>query len=138
MKVDQFYREFLQEYENLNRGENIMKSKLLPFIAIGAVVGAAISMLDKKTRDHTVDTAKKAKETVTYYAENRDELGAGTTYGALKSLQDKKYIETLAGEGRKKEYVITELGKEIVEMEVQRLKELYENGQTILLQYRKG
>lgn len=53
-----------------------MKSKLLPFIAIGAVVGAAISMLDKKTREHTVDTAKKAKETVTYYAENRDELAA--------------------------------------------------------------
>ena len=76
MKVDQFYREFLREYENQNRGENIMKSKLLPFIAIGAVVGAAISMLDKKTREHTVDTAKKAKETVTYYAENRDELAA--------------------------------------------------------------
>ncbi|MEK4627150.1 MAG: YtxH domain-containing protein [Solibacillus sp.] len=51
-----------------------MKSKLLPFIAIGAVVGAAISMLDKNTRDHTVETTKKVKETVTYYAENRDEL----------------------------------------------------------------
>ena len=72
------------------------------------------------------------------WSNSRVKLGAGTTYGALKSLQDKKYIETLAGEGRKKEYVITELGKEIVEMEVQRLKELYENGQTILLQYRKG
>ena len=51
-----------------------MKSKLLPFIAIGAVVGAAISMLDKETRNHTVQTAKKAKDTVSYYAENRDEL----------------------------------------------------------------
>jgi gas vesicle protein len=51
-----------------------VKSKLLPFIAIGAVVGAAISMLDKNTRDHTVETTKKVKETVTYYAENRDEL----------------------------------------------------------------
>ncbi|MBD8037927.1 MULTISPECIES: YtxH domain-containing protein [Solibacillus] len=51
-----------------------MKSKLLPFIAIGAVTGAAISMLDKQTREHTVKTAKNAKDTVVYYAENRDEL----------------------------------------------------------------
>lgn len=53
-----------------------MKSKLLPFVAIGAIVGAAISMLDKQTREHTVETAKKAKDTVAYYAENRDELTA--------------------------------------------------------------
>lgn len=52
----------------------MMKSKLLPFIAIGAVVGAAISMLDKQTRQHTVETTKKVKDTVTYYAENQDEL----------------------------------------------------------------
>ncbi|MGN7478452.1 YtxH domain-containing protein [Solibacillus silvestris] len=51
-----------------------MKSKLLPFIAIGAVTGAAISMLDRQTREHTIETAKKAKETIAYYAENRDEL----------------------------------------------------------------
>lgn len=54
----------------------MVKSKLLPFIAIGAVVGAAISMFDKNTRDHTVETTKKVKDTVTYYAENRDELMA--------------------------------------------------------------
>lgn len=53
-----------------------MKSKLFPFIAIGALVGAAISMLDKQTRDHTVETAKKAKDTVTYYVENNDEFVA--------------------------------------------------------------
>lgn len=51
-----------------------MKSKLLPFIAIGAVVGAAISMLDRQTREHTVETAKKAKDNVAYYAENHEEL----------------------------------------------------------------
>ena len=62
----------------------------------------------------------------------RVQLGAGTTYGALKNLQDKKWIETLAGEGRKKEYIITSLGKEVVGFEVQRLKELCENGQKII------
>ena len=51
-----------------------MKSKLLPFIAIGAIAGAVISMFDKQTREHTVETTKKVKDTVSYYAENKDEL----------------------------------------------------------------
>ena len=51
-----------------------MKSKLLPFMAIGAIAGAVISMFDKQTRNHTVETTKKLKDTVSYYAENRDEL----------------------------------------------------------------
>lgn len=50
------------------------KSKLIPFIALGALAGAVISMLDKETRTHTQETVKKAKDTVTYYAGNRDEL----------------------------------------------------------------
>ena len=54
----------------------MVKSKLLPFIAIGAVVGAAVSMLDKNTREHTIETSKKVKDTVAYYAANRDELMA--------------------------------------------------------------
>lgn len=54
----------------------MVKSKLLPFIAIGAVVGAAVSLLDKDTREHTIETSKKVKDTVTYYAANRDELMA--------------------------------------------------------------
>ena len=50
------------------------KSKLLPYVAIGAIVGAAISMLDKTTREHTISSVKNAKDTVTYYAQNRGEL----------------------------------------------------------------
>mgnify|MGYP003498890989 FL=1 len=50
------------------------KSKLLPYVAIGALVGAAISMLDKSTRDHTISTVKNATSTVKYYAKNRGEL----------------------------------------------------------------
>lgn len=50
------------------------KSKLVPFLVLGALAGAVISMFDKETRTHTVNTAKKAKDTVTYYAENRGEL----------------------------------------------------------------
>lgn len=66
------------------------------------------------------------------WSDGRVKLGAGTTYGALKNLQEKKFIETLAGEGRKKEYVITALGKQVVEAEVTRIKELYNNGRKII------
>lgn len=52
-------------------------------------------------------------------------LGAGTLYGALNSLQDKKWIEPYGdSEGRKKEYHITAQGKEIAEKELARLNEL--------------
>lgn len=51
-----------------------MKSKLVPAVILGALVGAAISMLDKQTREDTVATTKKMKDSVTYYAKNREEL----------------------------------------------------------------
>ena len=55
-------------------GIHMTKSKLIPAIVIGAAVGAVISMFDRTTREHTVESAKKVKETVTYYAQNTDEL----------------------------------------------------------------
>ncbi len=52
-------------------------------------------------------------------------LGAGTLYGALNSLQEKGWIQPCDdAKGRKKEYIITALGKEIAEKELIRLNEL--------------
>ncbi len=52
-------------------------------------------------------------------------LGAGTLYGALNSLQEKGWIEPCGGSGgRKKEYVITPLGRQVAERELERLNEL--------------
>lgn len=50
------------------------QSKLLKSMIAGAVIGAALSMLDRKTREHTKDNLKKASETVQYYVKHRDEL----------------------------------------------------------------
>jgi gas vesicle protein len=50
------------------------ESKLLKSMVIGAIAGAVISMFERKTREHTIETTKKAKEKVVYYAKNRDEL----------------------------------------------------------------
>ncbi len=63
----------------------------------------------------------------------RVNLGAGTLYGAINTLLDKGWIIPLAGEmdSRRKEYVISETGKEIVAMELIRLQELLDNGRVV-------
>jgi len=56
-------------------------------------------------------------------------LGAGTLYGAIQSLQNKQWIRMYSAEtdSRKKEYIITALGREVFEAERARLKELLDN-----------
>lgn len=52
-------------------------------------------------------------------------LGAGTLYGALNTLQEKGWIVPWGADaGRKKEFVITPLGRETAARELARLKEL--------------
>lgn len=65
---------------------------------------------------------------VSELSKGRVELGAGTIYGAIKTLVKKEWIAPLEEDGRKKEYVITEAGKLMVELEIKRLCELYNNG----------
>ena len=64
----------------------------------------------------------------------RVRLAAGTLYGAINTLLEKGWITALAGEAdsRKKEYVITDLGREMLHKELQRLSELLENGKRLL------
>ena len=50
-------------------------------------------------------------------------LGAGTLYGALSSLQQKGWIIPF-NIRRKKTYIITDLGKQIAQNELKRIKEL--------------
>ncbi len=64
----------------------------------------------------------------------RVRLAAGTLYGALSTLLEKGWIMALPEEkdSRKKEYLITDAGREILCAEMERLRELYENGARIL------
>ena len=64
----------------------------------------------------------------------RVKLAAGTLYGALNTLLEKGWITALPGEknSRKKEYVITETGRETLRQELTRLEELVTNGNALL------
>ena len=64
----------------------------------------------------------------------RVRLAAGTLYGALNALCDKGWILPLPSEeaSRRKEYRLTEKGRQVLEKEVRRLRELVDNGEKIL------
>lgn len=57
-------------------------------------------------------------------------LGAGTLYGAIQTLQKKGWIDIYSVDTesrKKKEYIITESGREVFEAERVRLQELLDN-----------
>lgn len=63
--------------------------------------------------------------------EGRVEIGAGTLYGAINTLSDKGWIVLYSEDKvsrKKKEYVITKLGRQALEIELERLEELLING----------
>ncbi len=73
-------------------------------------------------------------QNVEQLSNGRVKLAAGTLYGAINTLLERGWVSALSGEkdSRKKEYQITDQGKQILEGELLRLKELMENGQRIL------
>ena len=64
----------------------------------------------------------------------RIRLAAGTLYGALTALCEKGWIRLLPSEedSRKKEYTITPKGREALEAEVRRLRELVASGDLVM------
>ena len=67
-------------------------------------------------------------------SDGRVKLAAGTLYGAISTLLEKCWITAIPGEkdSRKKEYQITEKGRQALASELTRLRELIENGSRIL------
>ena len=67
-------------------------------------------------------------------SKGRVRLAAGTLYGALNAMVDKRWIVQLPVEegSRKKNYQITELGLQVLRGELERLRELVENGDRVL------
>lgn len=64
----------------------------------------------------------------------RVKLAAGTLYGAINTMLDKDWIQALpeVSSSRKKEYIITERGKQVAASELIRLQELVLNGEGII------
>ena len=65
--------------------------------------------------------------------DGRVKLGAGSLYGALDTLQKKRWIRALDEhpQDRRIEYIITDTGKKFFEKELLRLQELLKNAEKI-------
>lgn len=61
-------------------------------------------------------------------------ISAGTLYGALSTLMERGWITQLevVADSRRKEYMITDAGRAVLEAELSRLEELVVNGKRIL------
>ena len=64
----------------------------------------------------------------------RVKLAAGTLYGAITGLLDRGWIRAVPGDqdSRRKEYALTEAGREALIGELDRLRELVQNGEIVL------
>ncbi|SES17879.1 Transcriptional regulator PadR-like family protein [Gracilibacillus ureilyticus] len=57
----------------------------------------------------------------------RVKVGSGTIYGTLTKMQRDQVITIYADEKRKTIYEITQLGKQLIQVEMERLKEVHAN-----------
>lgn len=54
-------------------------------------------------------------------------ISAGTMYGSLSKMEKDKLIQFTKEEGKRKSYLITKLGQEILDIELRRIERLYNN-----------
>ena len=69
---------------------------------------------------------------VSEITKERINLGPGTLYGTLSKLEQAKLVEMTSEENKRKYYKITNDGTLLLQEEVERLKELYNNGVEVL------
>lgn len=67
---------------------------------------------------------------VSKITQGRVSLGAGTIYGTIQRFEKDGLISSAGEEERRKLFVLTSLGRKLLQLEIKRLGELYENGRT--------
>ena len=78
-----------------------------------------------RTPNHGYGIVQKVKE----LTEDEVVLGPGTMYGSLSKMEKDGLIEFVREEEKRKIYQITDLGKEVLELELKRISRLYRNAQ---------
>ena len=64
-------------------------------------------------------------QTVEKLTDGEIRLAPGTMYGSLSKMDKDGVIKFVREEDKRKIYVITELGKEVLDLEIKRIKRLY-------------
>lgn len=71
-------------------------------------------------------------ESVERISKGRVKVGAGTLYALLGKFEEEKMIVEVEVVGRKRTYVITEKGRNLLEKEYERLLHLVEDGRELV------
>lgn len=75
-------------------------------------------------------------EKVNRLSHGRVLIGPGTLYALLAKFEEKGIIQLVTSDGRRKSYVITELGREELRKEFSRLQAMILDGQGIVSDFR--
>lgn len=75
-----------------------------------------------------VDIMEKVKQ----ISHGRVLVGPGTLYAMLAKFEENEIIRLTASEGRRKSYIITDKGRQMLEAEFDRLKTMVEDGGYLL------
>ncbi|MBQ8519602.1 MAG: helix-turn-helix transcriptional regulator [Agathobacter sp.] len=75
-----------------------------------------------------VDIMEKVKS----ISHGRVLVGPGTLYAMLAKFEENGVIRLTASEGRRKSYVITDVGREMLQKEYERLKVMVKDGEKII------
>ena len=76
-----------------------------------------------KEEIHGYNIAKKVKD----MTGGEITISPGTMYGSLSKMEKDGLIRFVREENKRKFYIITELGKQILDMEIKRIERLYQN-----------
>ncbi len=63
--------------------------------------------------------------------EGQIRLSPGTMYGSLSKMEKDGLIRFVREEEKRKSYIITDLGREVLELEMKRIERLYRNLQEV-------
>ena len=85
-------------------------------------------LLCLQSPNHGSGVVQKVRE----MTDNEVVLGPGTMYGSLSKMEKDGLIEFVREEDKRKIYQITELGMEVLELELKRIQRLYRNAQEVL------
>lgn len=76
-----------------------------------------------------VDIMQKVKE----ISHGRVMVGPGTLYAMLAKFEENGVIQMTASEGRRKSYIITEIGREMLQKEYDRLMIMVRDGEGFMI-----
>ena len=82
-------------------------------------------LLCLRSPNHGYGIVQKVKE----ITDNEVILGPGTMYGSLSKMEKDGLIQFVCEEDKRKIYQITDLGTEVLEFELKRIRRLYRNAQ---------